>query len=96
MREAHIERNTKETSINLYLYLDGKGICEINADKESKGSCGFLNHMLELFAGHGRFDLKLDYCGDTHVDFHHITEDIGIVLGQAFAKALGDKKGIKR
>ena len=90
MRQAHIERNTTETQITADLLLDGKGKYDINT------GCGFLDHMLELFTRHGGFDLKLSCTGDTHVDFHHTTEDTGIVLGQAFSMALGDKKGIKR
>jgi len=90
MRNAKIERNTAETQINLTLEIDGKGVSDIHTD------CGFLNHMLTLFARHGRFDLALNCNGDTDVDFHHSTEDIGIALGQAFAAALGEKRGIKR
>ncbi len=90
MRKAEIKRNTKETQIELSLCLDGKGESDI------KTGCGFLDHMLTLFAKHGRFDLKVACKGDTEVDFHHTTEDIGIVLGQAFDKALGDKRGIVR
>lgn len=90
MRNAEIQRNTKETQIEIALELDGAGKSDIKTD------CGFLKHMLELFAAHGMFDLKV-YCnGDSEVDFHHTAEDIGIALGKAFAKALDDKKGIKR
>lgn len=90
MRTATIERKTGETQIEIELNLDGKGSYDINTD------CGFLGHMLELFARHGRFDLKVTAKGDSHVDFHHTTEDTGIALGRAFATALGDKRGIKR
>ena len=90
MREASILRETAETKINLTLKLDGTGKSEIAS------GCGFLDHMLTLFASHGRFDLTLTCKGDTQVDDHHTVEDIGIALGQAFAKALGDKKGICR
>ena len=90
MRIAEINRNTAETEIFVRLNLDGKG--EGNIDT----ACGFLDHMLELFARHGRFDLTVHCQGDIHVDYHHTVEDIGICLGQAFAKALGSKKGIRR
>ena len=90
MRTANITRNTKETQITLSLNLDGTGKSDIQT------GCGFLNHMLELFARHGDFDLTLSCHGDTEVDYHHTTEDIGIVLGQAFTKALSDKRGIVR
>lgn len=90
MRTAEIKRTTAETDINLELNLDGTGVSEIQT------GCGFLDHMLTLFARHGRFDLNVTCQGDTYVDDHHTVEDIGIALGQAFAKALGDKKGIKR
>lgn len=90
MRTAEITRTTSETDILLNLTLDGKGTAEIDT------ATGFLDHMLELFARHGRFDLKVHCTGDIHVDYHHTVEDIGICLGQAFAKALGDKKGIRR
>ncbi|MBQ7682717.1 MAG: imidazoleglycerol-phosphate dehydratase, partial [Oscillibacter sp.] len=90
MRTANIARDTRETQITLSLNLDGTGKSDI------KTGCGFLNHMLELFARHGDFDLTLTCHGDTEVDYHHTTEDIGIVLGQAFTKALGDKRGIVR
>ena len=90
MRRKRIVRDTKETQIVLALEVDGTGAYEINT------GCGFLNHMLELFARHGRFDLAVDCKGDTHVDFHHTTEDIGIALGAAFRQALGDKRGIYR
>lgn len=90
MRTAEIKRNTAETQIELSLNLDGKGNSEIDT------GCGFLNHMLTLFAKHGRFDLNVKCNGDTDVDYHHTVEDIGIALGSAFAEALGDKKGIIR
>lgn len=90
MRQAKIGRVTAETKISLSLELDGKGESNINS-----GS-GFLDHMLTLFAKHGSFNLNVTCDGDTEVDFHHTAEDIGIVLGQAFAKAIGDKKGIFR
>ena len=90
MRIAEINRSTAETEIFVRLNLDGKG--EGNIDT----ACGFLDHMLELFARHGRFDLTVHCQGDIHVDYHHTVEDIGICLGQAFAKALGSKKGIRR
>ena len=90
MRETSIERNTAETRITLSLRLDGTGESRIDS------GCGFLNHMLTLFAKHGRFDLQLCCRGDTDVDDHHTVEDIGICLGQAFAAALGDKRGICR
>jgi imidazoleglycerol-phosphate dehydratase len=89
-RKAAIERITKETQIRLTLEIDGRG--------ESKvcSSVPFLDHMLDLFARHGLFDLKIEAKGDIDIDFHHTVEDIGIVLGQAFREALGDKKGIRR
>ncbi len=87
---AEIIRKTAETDICLKLKLYGKGNSNINT------GCGFLDHMLTLFAKHGRFDLEITCKGDTQVDFHHTAEDIGIVLGQAFKEALGDKKGIIR
>ena len=90
MREATITRKTAETDISLYLNLDGGGKSEIDS------GIGFLDHMLTLFARHGRFDLRLSCAGDTQVDGHHSAEDIGICLGLAFKEALGDKKGITR
>ncbi len=90
MRTAEITRVTAETDIRLTLTLDGTGKSEIDT------GCGFLNHMLTLFARHGRFDLCVRCKGDTDVDDHHTTEDIGIALGQAFYRALGDKRGICR
>ena len=90
MRKSEITRNTTETKISLFLDVDGAGTYDIDT------GCGFLNHMLELFARHGRFDLTLRCDGDTWVDDHHTTEDVGIALGEAFRQALGDKKGIRR
>lgn len=90
MRKAEINRKTAETDIRLTLNLDGTGESKIDS------GCGFLNHMLTLFAKHGRFDLDISCKGDTEVDYHHTVEDIGICLGQAFSEALGDKKGIIR
>ena len=89
MREATIARKTTETDIRLSLVLEGE------AYRIDTG-CGFLDHMLELFARHGGFGLELSCKGDTRVDYHHTVEDIGIVLGQAFRQALGDKRGINR
>lgn len=90
MRSSTINRKTAETDIKLTLNLDGRGNSNINS------GCGFLNHMLTLFAKHGRFDLDLVCVGDTDVDDHHTVEDIGISLGLAFKEALGDKKGVER
>lgn len=90
MRTAKIVRTTAETDISLTLNLDGSGKASVNT------TCGFLKHMLILFARHGSFDLSLNCSGDDEVDFHHTTEDIGICLGQAFAQALGDHRGITR
>ena len=90
MRISEINRKTAETDIALSLNLDGAGKSEIDT------GCGFLNHMLTLFAKHGRFDLSVKCNGDTDVDDHHTAEDIGICLGDAFAKALGDMRGIVR
>ena len=90
MREAEIIRKTAETDIALKLNLDGAGKSDIET------GVGFLDHMLTLFAKHGRFDLDIRCQGDTNVDDHHTVEDIGIALGDAFAQALGDKKGICR
>ncbi|MCR4723915.1 MAG: imidazoleglycerol-phosphate dehydratase HisB [Clostridia bacterium] len=90
MRKAEIKRKTAETDIVLTLDLDGTGKSDIDS------GVGFLDHMLTLFAKHGRFDLQLACKGDTQVDDHHSVEDIGICLGEAFAKALGDKAGIRR
>ncbi len=90
MRKALIERKTAETNIKLSLELDGTGKSSIST------GCGFMDHMLTLFAHHGKFDIELTCDGDTGVDYHHSIEDIGICLGEAFTKALGDKKGIFR
>ena len=90
MRQAEIIRKTGETDVRVYLELDGTGKCAIDT------GVGFLDHMLELFARHGRFNLEVSCKGDTRVDDHHSTEDIGIALGQAFDQALGDRKGIVR
>ncbi|MBO5462114.1 MAG: imidazoleglycerol-phosphate dehydratase HisB [Clostridia bacterium] len=90
MRTSEISRKTAETDVYIKLNLDGKGECEIST------GIGFLDHMLTLFAKHGRFDLVAKCDGDIEVDGHHTTEDIGIALGQAFKEALGDKRGIKR
>lgn len=90
MRTAEINRKTNETDIKLTLNLDGSGKSSINS------GVGFLDHMLTLFARHGRFDLTLTCDGDNYVDDHHTVEDIGISLGQAFSSALGDKRGIIR
>ena len=89
-RKASIKRDTKETRIDLELNLDGKGNADIST------GIGFFDHMLEGFAKHGLFDLKLNVSGDLHVDGHHTVEDTGIVLGNAIKEALGDKKGIVR
>lgn len=90
MRNAEISRKTAETDIFLSLALDGSGKSEIDT------GVGFLDHMLTLFASHGKFDIKIKCVGDTNVDYHHTTEDIGISLGKAFYDALGDKRGIHR
>lgn len=90
MRTAQITRNTNETKINLSINLDGTGKYSINS------GCGFLNHMLDLFSKHSRIDLSVACNGDTEVDFHHTTEDIGIALGEAVKQAAGNKAGIKR
>ncbi|MDR2705680.1 MAG: imidazoleglycerol-phosphate dehydratase HisB [Planctomycetaceae bacterium] len=90
MRTATINRNTKETQISLTLNLDGNGTSSIST------GVGFFDHMLTLFAAHSMLDLNIDAQGDLHVDGHHTVEDVGIALGQAFAQALGDKRGIRR
>ena len=90
MRSVEIERKTAETDIRLALDLDGSGKSVINS------GCGFLDHMLTLFSKHSGYDLSVQCKGDVEVDFHHTTEDIGIALGQAFYKAIGDKRGITR
>ncbi|MEE1277922.1 MAG: imidazoleglycerol-phosphate dehydratase, partial [Acutalibacteraceae bacterium] len=88
MRTAEIARKTAETDIKLKLNIDGKGVSEINT------GCGFLDHMLTLLAKHARFDLSVFCDGDTHVDYHHTVEDVGIVLGDALKTALSDMRGI--
>ena len=90
MREATLERNTKETQIKLSVNLDGKGVSEINTGIE------FFDHMLTQISTHGLVDLKIQAKGDLGVDCHHLIEDVGIALGQALKEALGDKKGITR
>lgn len=90
MRTSEINRKTAETEIKLRLNLDGRGESAVDT------GCGFMDHMLTLFARHGRFDLAADCKGDTRVDYHHTAEDLGIVLGKAFAQALGDMRGICR
>ena len=90
MRTAAIERKTAETDIRLTLTLEGAGLSDVDT------GCGFMDHMLTLFAKHGRFDLAVRCAGDTNVDYHHTVEDLGIMLGAAFAQALGDKRGISR
>jgi len=89
-RQATISRKTKETDITATVDLDGSGQCDVTT------GIGFLDHMLEQLARHSMIDIALKAKGDLHIDFHHTTEDVGIVLGQAFAKALGDKRGIRR
>ncbi len=90
MRNATVRRTTAETDITLSLALDGTGMTDVNT------GCGFLDHMLTLFARHGRFDLSVTCKGDVEVDDHHTVEDVGICLGQAFAEALDEKRGINR
>lgn len=90
MRSAEIERNTAETQIKVRLDLDGTGVYDIQT------GCGFFDHMLAQLSRHGLIDLKINAAGDLHIDAHHLIEDAGIVLGKAFAQALGDKKGINR
>lgn len=89
-RNSSVERNTKETQIKINLNLDGTGISKLES------GIGFLDHMLDQIARHGLIDLEVQAKGDLHIDAHHTVEDIGITLGQAFAKAVGDKKGITR
>ncbi|MBN2369660.1 MAG: imidazoleglycerol-phosphate dehydratase HisB [Vicinamibacteria bacterium] len=89
-RRAILHRKTRETDINLFLDLDGRGAAEIST------GIGFFDHMLAALATHARFDLKVTCKGDLHVDAHHVVEDVGIVLGEALAQALGDKKGVTR
>lgn len=90
MRKSTVNRKTAETDIRLSLSIDGKGSAEINT------GCGFLDHMLTLFARHSHYDLSVECRGDVEVDYHHTVEDIGIALGQAFCEAIGDKRGIER
>ena len=90
MRVSEIKRKTAETDIALRLELDGRGASDIDT------GCGFLDHMLTLFAKHAHYDLSVKCVGDTNVDYHHTVEDVGICLGKAFSEALGDKKGIHR
>ena len=90
MRSAQVSRNTLETQISVSINLDGTGAASLNS------GIGFLDHMLDQIARHGLFDLTVQAKGDLHIDGHHTVEDIGITLGQAFTKALGDKKGIRR
>lgn len=90
MRKVTLNRKTAETDVNLTLDLDGSGKSVIST------GCGFLDHMMTLFASHGRFDIELKCVGDTYVDYHHTVEDIGITLGKAFKESLGDKRGIRR
>lgn len=90
MRSDIVERNTKETQISVDLLVDGKGVYDIDTP------IGFFTHMLESFTKHGLFNIKMKAAGDLHVDQHHLVEDCGIVLGQAFNKALGDKRGMNR
>ena len=89
-RKAEVKRKTKETDINIYLKLDGRGDYKINT------TVPFLDHMLSQIAKHGFFDLEISAKGDTEVDYHHTVEDVGIALGEAFKKALGEKEGIRR
>ena len=89
-RQANVDRKTKEVKCNVSLNIDGSGKFDIQT------GVPFFNHMLEQFSKHGYFDLKIKAIGDTEVDFHHTVEDTGIVLGEAFNKAIGDKKGIRR
>ncbi|GBG15341.1 imidazoleglycerol-phosphate dehydratase [Novimethylophilus kurashikiensis] len=90
MRQAQVTRNTLETQISVSLNLDGTGKAKLAT------GLGFLDHMLDQIARHGVMDLEVEAKGDLHIDAHHTVEDIGITLGQAFAKAIGDKKGIRR
>ena len=89
-RQAEIKRKTNETDISIFLNIDGNGISEIDT------GIPFLDHMLHQISSHGLFDLKIRAIGDTHIDDHHTNEDVGIALGKAFTKALGERKGINR
>lgn len=90
MRQAEVERNTKETRVKAVVNLDGAGTSKVST------GIGFLDHMLEQLSRHSLIDLEVEAKGDLHIDFHHTTEDTGIVIGQAIAQALGDRRGIKR
>ncbi|MCH7539001.1 MAG: imidazoleglycerol-phosphate dehydratase HisB [Proteobacteria bacterium] len=90
MRQAEVERNTKETRVKVVVNLDGVGTSKVST------GIGFLDHMLEQLSRHSLIDLEVEAKGDLHIDFHHTTEDTGIVIGQAIAQALGDRRGIKR
>jgi imidazoleglycerol-phosphate dehydratase len=89
-RTATIERKTKETSVSVKVDIDGTGEAHVETP------IGFLSHMLDTIARHGKLDLDITAAGDTHIDYHHTVEDVGLVLGEAVAKALGDKRGIRR
>lgn len=90
MRNAEVNRNTLETKIAVAINLDGTGVSRLNS------GVGFFDHMLDQIARHGMMDINVECQGDLHIDAHHTVEDVGIALGQAFSKALGDKKGIRR
>lgn len=90
MRQVEVTRNTSETQVTITLNLDGSGLAKLNS------GVPFLDHMLDQIARHGMFDLIIEANGDTHIDDHHTVEDIGITLGQALAKAVGDKAGLSR
>lgn len=90
MRTAEVSRNTLETQINVSINLDGTGVSKLSS------GLGFLDHMIDQIARHGMMDIHVEATGDLHIDAHHTVEDIGITLGQAFAKAVGDKKGVRR
>jgi imidazoleglycerol-phosphate dehydratase len=90
MRQVEVTRNTSETQVSITLNLDGSGLAKLNS------GVPFLDHMLDQIARHGMFDLTIEAKGDTHIDDHHTVEDIGITLGQALAKAVGDKAGLSR
>ena len=90
MRKAFVERTTRETKISVDVNLDGQGLYEVST------GIGFLDHMLEQLSKHSLIDINIKAKADLHIDFHHTTEDTGIVIGQAISKALGDRKGIKR
>jgi imidazoleglycerol-phosphate dehydratase len=90
MRTAVVERRTSETSVSIELDLDGTGVSDLDTP------VGFLTHMLDVIARHGQVDLSVKATGDVEIDYHHTVEDVGLVLGEAFARALGDKRGIRR